>query len=212
VPLASATSRTSYAISSKIKKLYKLPDTYILYVGDINWNKNIPSLISAFAKLKDNSVHLVLVGKVFSDKPNIPDFNSVIDAINSSGKVELIHLIGYVPSHHLGGIYHAATLYCQPSWDEGFGLPILEAMKAGCPVLSSNRGSLREVGGDAASYFDPEKDNLTDSIQALLSSESKRSALIEKGLAQAKQFSWGKTAEMTRGVYLKVITQSKSKT
>lgn len=201
VPLASATSRTSYALSPKIKKTYHLPERYILYVGDVNWNKNLPGLIKAFASLDNQSVHLVLVGKVFSDKPNIPEFRALMEAINDSGKAKLIHLLGYIPSHHLGAIYREATLYVQPSWDEGFGLPVLEAMKAGCPVVTSNRGSLSEVAGEAAVYFDPGKDNLTEILESLLASPVKRETLITAGYLQAKKFSWKKTAQLTREVY-----------
>ncbi len=205
VPLASATARTAMSLTPKLKKLYHLPDRYILYVGDVNWNKNLPSLIKAFARLDTQSVHLVLVGKVFSDKPNIPEFRAVTDAINDSGKAKLIHLLGYVPSHHLSAIYREATLYCQPSWDEGFGLPILEAMKAGCPVVTSNRGSLKEVAGDAALYFDPGSDDLAGVLQSLLSSPAKRESLKATGYLQAKKFTWAKTAQLTRGVYAKLV-------
>ncbi len=208
VPLASATARTSYAMSDKLKKLYHLPEKYILYVGDINWNKNVPGLITAFGKTHDKGIHLLLVGKVFSDKPAIPEFQAVMEAIENSTKKDKIHLLGYIPSHHLGGVYHHATLYCQPSWDEGFGLPILEAMKAGCPVVSSNRGSLREVGGEAASYFDPAKDNLAEAIDALLASSKKRTALSEAGLEKVKEFTWEKTAKLTHHVYTHVLTSA----
>ncbi len=205
IPLASATARTAMSLAPKIKKLYHLPDRYILYVGDVNWNKNIPGLIDAFAKLDNSSTHLVLVGKVFADKPDIPEFKVVMEAIKKSGKSELIHLIGYVPSHHLSGIYREATLYCQPSWDEGFGLPILEAMKAGCPVVSSNRGSLPEVGGEAALYFNPSSNELPGVLQSLLSSPAKRDSLKEAGLLQVKQFTWDKTAKLTREIYAQMV-------
>ncbi len=201
VPLASATARTAISLAPKLKKLYSLPERYILYVGDVNWNKNLPGLIKAFSRLSSASTHLVLVGKVFADKPAIPEYKAVEKAIADSGKPKLIHLLGYVPSHHLGGIYHGATLYCQPSWDEGFGLPVLEAMKAGCPVLTSNRGSLSEVAGEAAVYFDPGKDDLTEILESLLASSVKRATLTSAGILQAKRFTWAKTAELTRGVY-----------
>jgi glycosyltransferase involved in cell wall biosynthesis len=201
VPLASATARTPLSMTAKVRKLYKLPEQFILYVGDINWNKNVVGLVEAFSKLKDTKTHLVLVGKVFSDKPDIPEFHAVMKAIEDSPKKDLIHFLGYIPSHHLGGIYRAATLYCQPSFDEGFGLPILEAMKAECPVLSSNRGSLPEVGGDAVAYFDPEKNELASALHDLLTSVSKRTALSMKGIEQVRQFSWEQTAKLTMAVY-----------
>lgn len=206
VPLSSATSRTVYSLTNKLKKLYHLPDRYILYVGDINWNKNIPGLIDAFARLNNSSTHLVLVGKVFADKPNINEYLDIKNAIEKSGKAELIHQVGYVPSHHLGAIYHAATLYVQPSFDEGFGLPVLEAMKAGTAVLCSNQGSLSEVASDAVSYFDPTCDDLTQAIENLLSSSQKRAELISRGYERAKLFSWKNTATRTHDVYTKIIT------
>jgi glycosyltransferase involved in cell wall biosynthesis len=201
VPLASATARTPLSMTAKVRKIYKLPEQFILYVGDINWNKNVVGLIEAFSQLKTSTEHLVLVGKVFSDKPDIPEFRAVTKAIEVSPKKDHIHVLGYIPSHHLGGIYRAATLYCQPSFDEGFGLPLLEAMKAGCPVLSSKRGSLPEVGGDAVAYFDPGKNELTSVLQSLLNSASKRTALSMKGLEQVEKFSWEQTAKLTMAVY-----------
>lgn len=201
VPLASSSVATTALTSRKVKKIYKLPDTFILYVGDINWNKNILGLLDAFDRVKDQSAHLVLVGKVWSDKPDIPEFRAIIDKINANPKKDLIHLLGYIPNHHKGSIYALSTLYVQPSWDEGFGLPILEAMSLGCPVISSDRGSLKEVGGEAVTYFDPGTNELSQKIDDLLRSEAKRQELITRGLSQAKKFSWKKTAELTMAVY-----------
>jgi len=206
IPLASATARTTYTLNSKLSKQYSLPEQFILYVGDLNWNKNVPGLINAFARLKRNNIHLVLVGKVFSDRPHIPEFKGVESAIEQSGKSQLINLVGYVPRHHLGAIYHQATLYCQPSWDEGFGLPLLEAMKAGCPVLSSTAGSLPEVGGKAVAYFNPrEPDSLVSELKYLLNNPDRRQELSLLGIARAKEFSWAKTAELTWAVYNQVL-------
>lgn len=205
VPLAASGTRIAALVNRKVKKLYHLPDRYILYVGDINWNKNVVGLVRAMSELQDQSVHLVLVGKVFSNRPDIPEYRELISAVHDSPKREMIHTLGYVPSHHLGSIYQQALLYCQPSWDEGFGLPILEAMRSGCPVVSSNRGSLPEVGGDAVIYFDPDKNNLVETLSALIKSEPRRQALIESGYIQSKLFSWESTAIQTKAVYDKVI-------
>lgn len=201
VPLSSSNTKTTVMTSRKVKKMYKLPDKFLLYVGDINWNKNIPGLLDGFNRVKDQDTHLVLVGKVWSDKPDIPEFREIMDKVKASPKQDSIHLLGYIPSHHLGSIYNLATVYVQPSWDEGFGLPILEAMNLGCPVISSNRGSLAEVGGDAVVYFDPDSNELSKKIDELLASPDHRKDLIAKGLAQSKNFSWKKTAEMTMTVY-----------
>jgi len=205
IPLSSATPRTTTTISSKVKAEYHLPARYILYVGDINWNKNVAGLINAFGRLGKTRTHLVLVGKVFADKPDIPEYQVVMEALESSGAKDRIHILGYVPSHHLATIYRLASLYVQPSFDEGFGLTLLEAMKAGVPVLASSRGSLPEVGGEAVSYFDPVEDDLTKSLQTLLADKNLRDKLIEQGLARSKLFTWQQTAVLTQGVYDQVV-------
>lgn len=206
VPLGpNHTQKIRTHLSKKIATSYSLPKKYLLYVGDINWNKNVTGLIKSFSELEDKSLHLILVGKVFSDKPDIPEYRSIMEAITHSGKADKIIQLGFVPSHHLSVLYQSATIYVQPSWYEGFGLPILEAMKFGCPVASSNRGSLSEVGGDAVLYFDP-KNGMTEAINRLLKSSQLRKELSEKGIEQAKNFTWEKTAILTHAVYEKVLS------
>jgi glycosyltransferase involved in cell wall biosynthesis len=192
-------------MSNKIFGSYHLPEKYLLYVGDINWNKNVTGLIKTFGEIQDKDLSLVLVGKVFSDKPNIPEYKAVEESIKHSGKSNQIICLGYVPSHHLSVLYSRATLYVQPSWYEGFGLPILEAMKFGCPVATSDRGSLKEIGGDAVAYFDPDS-SMTAVIESLLRSPTKREELVVKGLAQAKKFTWDTTAKLTHAVYERVLS------
>lgn len=207
VPLAPSSTRGNFRLSSKVKKDYGLPDQFLLYVGDINWNKNLPALITALSA-QSSSVHLVCVGKVFRDKPDIPEYHAVTKAIKDHDLSSRVHLLGYVPSHHLPLIYRLATLYVQPSWDEGFGLPVLEAMRLGTPVLSSNRGSLPEVGGDAVYYFDPGvTGDLSAKLKKLLSKEGNLSALIEKGMAHANTYSWDRVAKETLAVYKHALSQ-----
>lgn len=191
---------------NKIVSSYQLPAKYLLYVGDINWNKNVVGLINSFASLKDPNLHLVLIGKIFADKPNIPEYREVEGAISASGKSNQILCLGYVPSHHLSVIYSRAALYVQPSWYEGFGLPVLEAMKFGCPVATSDRGSLKEIGGEAVAYFDPQL-NMTEVIESLLASPTRLAHLTELGLIQAKKFTWEITARLTHEVYEKVLAK-----
>lgn len=194
-------------MTKKIIESHHLPEKYLLYVGDINWNKNVTGLIEAFSKLKDDDLHLVLVGKVFTDKPNIKEYKEIVSAISQSGKADKILTLGYVPSHHLSVIYSHATLYVQPSWYEGFGLPILEAMKFGCPVASSSLGSLPEIGGDAVAYFDPGK-NMVKVIESLLLDQQKLEQLKQAGLIQASKFNWDQTAILTHQIYEQVIANS----
>lgn len=206
IPLAPGLERSTQTISSKVREEYNLPSRFILYVGDINWNKNVPGLISAFGKLADSRTHLVLVGKVFGDAPDIPQYQEIREAIAQSGRAKLIHQVGYVPQHHLPLFYRLATLYVQPSWYEGFGLSVLEAMNQGCPVVTSNRGSLPEVAGDAAIYFDPgKKGELAARLQELLTNPAKRKSLSALGLQQSKKFSWDTTAKLTHAVYQQIL-------
>lgn len=204
VPLAAAGDELVPSLIPVVKKEYGLPGKYILYVGDINWNKNVPGLVRAFGQAHLPDTHLLLVGKAFVSAGSIPEMKALRKAMKDSGKEDLIHTIGYVPSHHLPVIYSCAELYVQPSWDEGFGLPLLEAMKAGCPVVASDRGSLPEVGGDAVVYCDPES-TMKDTIERVMSSPDIRRKLVRNGKKRVKSFTWEKAAEETRKVYEKVM-------
>lgn len=204
IPLAPASKKLSKASVQSAKSKYSLPDKYLLYVGDINWNKNIPGLISTFNKLSDSNLHLVLVGKSLSGNSRIKEARAIDQAIRKSPQASNIHRLGFVESSDLPAIYAAATLYVQPSFDEGFGLPLLEAMQAGCPVACSRRGSLPEVGGDAVAYFDPDR-NMAQIISDLLKSKSARDKLIKLGSQRVKKFSWDQVAKDTYAVYEKAL-------
>lgn len=195
-----------------IKKQYDLPDRFILYTGDVNWVKNIPFLVEAFGLLKNDlaflDVKLVLVGGVFIKKVeniNHPELESLRRVNELIVKLKLekeIIRLGQIDTESLVGICNLATVYVQPSFYEGFGLPILEAMNCGLPVVCSNGGSLSEVGGNAALYFDPTNINqlqllLTD----LLNDKSLQNRLSKLDLKEAAKYSWQKTAQETIKVY-----------
>ncbi|MFH2019537.1 MAG: glycosyltransferase family 1 protein [bacterium] len=206
IPLAPSFLRSTVKINDSVRAEYKLPSRFALYVGDVNWNKNIPGLIREFSRLENNTLHLVLVGKAFTASPPTPELLSIKEAIVKSGVEHKIHILGYVPNHHLPAIYCLATLYIQPSFDEGFGFPLLEAMSSSCPVISSNRGSLPEVGGRAVQYFDPGKPgDLSEKISLLSRSPSLREELIARGHTQLKKYSWDQTAKLTHEVYEKIL-------
>lgn len=207
VPLASSlpSLKPTQSQTQKTKKKYNLPEKYILYVGDINWNKNVLGLIKEYSNSSTNA-SLVLVGKAIATKSSIPEKMAIDDAIKNSSKKDKIHIIGYTSTEDHSAIYGLATLYVQPSFYEGFGLPILEAMQLSCPVLSSDRGSLKEVAGDAAEYFNPHKRGaLAKSIDAILANSKLRGKLTKKGLNQVKKFTWTKAAQATYDVYRQVI-------
>jgi glycosyltransferase involved in cell wall biosynthesis len=206
IPLAAGHTVATVALCKTVKAEYKLPDRFVLYVGDINWNKNIPGLIEAFTKAAGERTHLILVGKAFVSSPNTPESLAIEDAIKKSSASAHIHKLGFIPGHHLSALYRLATLYVQPSWYEGFGFPVIEALTQGTPVLSSNQGSLPEVGGDCVHYFNP--NNQTDfvsQLKTLLTDSKLRTEYSAKGLVWVKKFSWKNVAHETLAVYEKYL-------
>ncbi|MEX2013172.1 MAG: glycosyltransferase family 1 protein [Candidatus Levyibacteriota bacterium] len=202
----------------EVRRKYNLPSKFALYVGDVTWNKNLPVLIEA-AKIA--KIPLVMVGKAIVQKefdktnPWNQDLVRVQSIIKNqkhsvispqSSITSQIFVLGFVPQDDLVVLYNLATVFIIPSLYEGFGLPILEAMSCGCPVVTSKEGSIPEVAGDAALYVDAyDKASITEGIKEVFNSESLRKELSEKGLKQARKFSWKKTAEETVKVYEKVI-------
>jgi len=192
----------------EIKQKFGLPDTFALYVGDVNRNKNIPNLVKACQQAE---MPLVVVGKQAVSKDydkNHPENEDLVWLQNYFENCNLkivnskfLNLVGFVPTEDLVKIYNLASVYCQPSIDEGFGLPVLEAMACGCPVVSSNKGSLTEVVGEAGLVTGTETEKLAEAIIKVKDDDSRRQQLVEKGLARAKEFSWEKTAKETVKVY-----------
>ncbi|TSC88434.1 MAG: Mannosyltransferase B-like protein [Microgenomates group bacterium Gr01-1014_16] len=169
---------------------YNLPKKFALYVGDVNYNKNIPLLVQACRKL---NLPLVIVGKQAQEieKLNLshPELSHLRD-IDWSG---ITHL-GFVDD--LVDIYNLASVYCQPSLSEGFGLPVLEAQACGTPVACSRAGSLPEIASDTAVYFDPY--NIDDMAQAITTAMKRKRIIVNN-------FSWKKTAEQTLQVYQELL-------
>lgn len=193
-------------IVKKLRAKYKLPDKFALYVGDVTWNKNLPSLVEAVRKAK---VPLVMVGKALKNKNfdrKNPWNQDLIKTQNLSEKYENIRRIGFVENKDLVILYNIATIFVMPSFYEGFGLPILEAMSCGCPVITSREGSIPEVAGDAAYYVDAyDTESIALGILKVFNSEKIQNDLINKGLARVKEFSWKKTADQTKKTYLESI-------
>ena len=169
-------------------KIKNLPQKYILFVGSIQPRKNLDGLLKAWHNLKNDfpEVWLVIAG----------DKGKVFRKTRIAGG-ERVHYLNYVSEIDLPGLYAGAKLFVMPSFDEGFGLPALEAMACGTPTLVSNGGALPEVVGDAGLIFDVLKpDMLLTSMRQCLQDDDLRFSLKEKGLARAKEFSWPKTAEI----------------
>ena len=210
IPLAAAGHFKKLPMNSAEKDLlrrkYALPDRFVLYVGDVTWNKNLPRLIKAVKKLQ---VPLLLAGKALTETDFDRDNAWNRDRVEVERLVaasENIRLLGFVPDEDLVALYNLATVFAMPSIYEGFGLPILEAMSCGVPVVAAKAGSLPEVGGDAAMYVDPyNEDEIASAMQKLFSDGRLRESLSKKGIEQAKNFSWRTTAAMTGDVYQHVV-------
>jgi glycosyltransferase involved in cell wall biosynthesis len=189
----------------KIMKKYELPKEFALYVGDVTWNKNLPRLMEAAVMAK---VPLVMVGNALVNK-DIDKKNSwnkdLVKVWQLAGKNKNIFSLGFVSSEDLVTLYNAATIFVMPSIYEGFGLPALEAMSCGCPVIASKGGSLPEVLGNAGIYADPyDVGSIAKEIDKAFNSLELRKELSQRGIVQAKKFTWEKTAEETMNVYRNV--------
>lgn len=194
-------------ISGEINKKYNIKSKYLLYVGDVNYNKNISGIITAFNILseEDSKLSLVLVGKSFENE-NLAEIKRIkeeIDFNNLSGKVKIL---GYVADDDLVKIYNLAEVFCLPSFYEGFGIGILEAMTCGCPVVTGNVSSMPEIAGDAAVLADPgSAREISSAINKILLNRDFRNKLIKLGLNRIKLFSWKKTAEKVCAVYTTLL-------
>lgn len=182
---------------ARIRKQYQLPEQFILYIGTLEPRKGLDILVSAFLQLASNLSHdLVIVGKKgwFTD----PIFGQVRDLELESR----IHFTGYVADEDLPGLYATASVFAFPSRYEGFGLPPLEAMACGTPVVCSNTSSLPEVTGDASISVSPDNPTkLANALQQVLISTELQADLRERGLKQARRFTWDETAKQTLEVY-----------
>lgn len=177
----------------KIVKKYRIPELYFLFLGTIEPRKNLERLICAYALLckeNDSVPHLVLAGRKGWLCESI---FAAVKNLNLEGK---IHFLGYVASEDLPVLLSGAELFLFPSLYEGFGLPILEAMACGVPVVTSNVASLPEVAGNAAVLVSPlEISSIKEGISLAFGDSKVRERLVSEGLEQVKKFSWEETAK-----------------
>ena len=176
---------------------------FFLYIGGINANKNIARITEAFEIFAESvsGVNLVIAGN-----PAANHSEPIIKRIRESPYYSSrILMPGYVTDGQKHALYSSALAFLFPSLYEGFGLPVLEAMAHGCPVITSNVSSLPEVAGDAAILIDPyDTEQLAFEMERVITSASLQKELSLKGLEQSKKFSWDKTAEMIEQVYISV--------
>ncbi len=188
------------------KEKYKLDKDYILFVSTIEPRKNLPGLLQAYRRLRDDYKRdevLVLAGA------NGWLWEEVYETVDALDLESHVAFLGRVPSEDLVYLYNAAQVFTHPSFYEGFGLTPLEAMTCGAPVIVSNTAALPEIVGDAGLMIDPHDiEGLTVALWRMLTEEDLRQSYIEKGLQRAKTFSWLKSAKETLAVYHKVAQMS----
>ena len=184
----------------------QLPDTFILYLGTLEPRKNVDGLIRAYARWREREPDppplIVAGGKGWY-------YNKIFELVESLNLTGTIRFPGYIPQEELPLWYNAASLFVYPSHFEGFGLPVLEAMACGAPVITSKASSLPEVVGrnGAARLVSPTDDEaLAQAMAELMARADLRASMSERGLAQAAKFRWEKMARETVAIYQKVLS------
>ena len=185
VPLGVETERADDAEVARVRQLYGLPEHYLLFVGTLEPRKNLKGLAAALEHLPDPPL-LVIAGA---------------NGWGASGVTEGEHVrfLGFVPGEDLSGLYGGAQVFCYPSEREGYGLPVLEAMAQGTPVVTSRGTATEETAGDAAVLVDPMDPQ--DIARGIDEAMRRRSELSAKGLARAQRRSWATTATLTAAAY-----------
>lgn len=180
-----------------VKEAYGIKAPYIFTIGNVFLaHKNIERLIRAYKKLRTNASvphHLVIAG----------NSNKKIIYEPKNGEVQDVHFLGYVADEDVPALYRGASVFVFPSLYEGFGIPLLEAMKYNVPVIASTAGSLPEIAGPAACYIDPHsEDDIAEKIEKVLNDDRIQRQLKEEGLKRQAAFSWEESARKTHDVYL----------
>lgn len=198
--------RNAYAIR-KIRREFSLPRRFALYTGTLEPRKGLDTLLRAFASLADNVTHnLVIAGKRgwYTEE--------LLSLVVRYGLERRVKLLGYVPDAELPHLYAAAEVFVFPSRYEGFGLPPLEAMACGTPVVCSNAASLPEVVGEAALLVPPDDpEALAGRLFQVMTSRKLRADLRERGHIQATRFTWEAAARQTLAVYQQVLAKASGK-
>lgn len=189
------------------RKKYNLPERFLFFLGNTDPKKNTPNVLRAFAEINRKSdIAYKLVMLDF-------DENALLAILKNIGCTEIrkdIVMTGYVPNAELPAIINQCKVFLYPSLRESFGIPILEGMACGVPVITSNTSSMPEVAGNAAAIVDPAKPKeIANAIEKILSDEEYRLALCEKGVERAKMFSWRNMASAYLDLYKHIVSETK---
>ena len=185
VPLGVESSRADATETARVRALYRLPERYLLFVGTVEPRKNLRGLVEAVGRL-DDPLPLVAAGSDGWGDVDIP----------AGGD---IRFVGFVPAADLGGLYAGAEVFCYPSEREGYGLPVLEAMAQGTPVVTSRGTATEEAAGGAAVLVDPLDSD--DIARGISEARTMRGSLAQMGLERADKASWAETARLTAAAY-----------
>jgi glycosyltransferase involved in cell wall biosynthesis len=187
---------------ANVRDRFQLDAPFVLYTGNIKPHKNIDRLIEAYSILRRRgfqSTKLLIIGDDLSKYPNLRRM------VHRFQLQQSVRFLGFVHDATLAALYRMASVFVFPSLYEGFGLPPLEAMAAGTPVITSNVSSLPEVVGDAATLVDPmDAGAIADAIAQILTDERLRASLVAKGRERVKMFSWERSARRVRDIYTEV--------
>jgi glycosyltransferase involved in cell wall biosynthesis len=190
------------AAMDDVRRRYGLPEEYLIHVGTIEPRKNLTRLVEALQRLRDEGLRIPLL--IVGSKGWL--YDGLFRRLEELEVRDAVRLSGYVPSADLPVLYSAARLAVMSSLYEGFGLPVLEAMACGTPVISSNSSSLPEFGGEAARYFDPyDVEAMASTIERVWTDDGLRAEMGSLGLVQAAKFSWDRAAEETLRVYDRLL-------
>ncbi len=192
---------TDQASMERVRKHYGIPaQPYVLSVGTVQPRKNYPRLIEAVSRLKESDLCVVIVGgKGWLEDP-------IYESIRQFGMESRVIFAGFAADEDLPAIYSGSVCMALPSLYEGFGLPVLEAMACGVPVVTSNLSSLPEVAGDAGILVTPtDLGEIVDAIERVISDSTLRENMIAKGLQQAQKFSWQTGAQQLNEVYDRLL-------
>ena len=190
----------------RVRERYQLRGRFVLFAGNVKPHKNLERLIRAFALVREQGGHddlqLLLIGD------DVSRYGALRRAVERTGLRQDVRFFGFVPPTTLAALYRMASVFAFPSLYEGFGLPPLEAMSCGTPVVTSRISSLPEVVGDAAVLVDPYSvEDIAAGISRVLDDDELRGQLIERGLARARGFSWERSVRAIHSGYLKALGQ-----
>ena len=190
--------------TERVRERYQLRGRFVLFAGNVKPHKNLERLIRAFARVRalegNEDLRLVLIGD------DVGRYASLRRAADEAGVRHEVRFFGFVPHQTLAALYRMATVFAFPSLYEGFGLPPLEAMACGTPVLTSRISSLPEVVGEGALLVDPySEEEIAHGIARLLDDADLRARLVERGLERAASFSWERSVQKIHAGYLKAL-------